>query len=134
MSIAKEERALLSIDHGGVHSPYQELPLPKGVEVVREKQLTFDPAGGNSSLTKIQFQTEKEVVTYQWQLGMEKLKNRRLPASLLLEGLIALAMFGVLTTLVLGELGDSRQQRLEELRQGEVLRVAKWRSRPGRIN
>ena len=56
---------------------------------------------------------------------MEKLKNRRLPASLLLEGLIALAMFGVLTTLVLVELGDSRQQRLEELRQGEVLRVAK---------
>ena len=58
---------------------------------------------------------------------MEKLKNQRLPASLLLEGLIALAMFGVLTILVLGELGDSRQQRLEELRQGEVLRVAKWR-------
>ena len=75
--------------------------------MVREKQLTFDPAGGNSSLTKIQFQTEKEVVTYQLAMGMEKLKNRRLPASLLLEGLIALAMFGVLTTLVLGELGDS---------------------------
>ena len=56
---------------------------------------------------------------------MEKLKNQRLPASLLLEGLIALAMFGVLTTLVLGELGQSRQQHLEELRQVEVLRVAK---------
>ena len=56
---------------------------------------------------------------------MEKLRNRRLPASLLLEGLIALAMFGVLTTLVLGELGQSRQQRLKELRQAEVLRVAK---------
>ena len=56
---------------------------------------------------------------------MEKLRNRQLPASLLLEGLIALAMFGVLTTLVLGELGQSRQQRLEELRQAEVLRVAK---------
>lgn len=56
---------------------------------------------------------------------MEKLRNRRLPASLLLEGLIALAMFGALTTLVLGELGYSRQQRLEELRQAEVLRVAK---------
>lgn len=56
---------------------------------------------------------------------MEKLRNRRLPASLLLEGLIALAMFGILTTLVLGELGQSRQQRLEELRQAEVLRVAK---------
>lgn len=56
---------------------------------------------------------------------MEKLRNRQLPASLLLEGLIALALFGVLTTLVLGELGDSRQQRLEELRQAEVLRVAK---------
>ena len=56
---------------------------------------------------------------------MEKLRNRQLPASLLLEGLIALAMFGILTTLVLGELGQSRQQRLEELRQAEVLRVAK---------
>ena len=56
---------------------------------------------------------------------MEKLRNQRLPASLLLEGLIALAMFGILTTLVLGELGQSRQQRLEELRQAEVLRVAK---------
>ena len=56
---------------------------------------------------------------------MEKLRNRQLPASLLLEGLIALAMFGVLTTLVLGELGQSRQQRLDELRQAEVLRVAK---------
>ena len=56
---------------------------------------------------------------------MEKLRNRRLPASLLLEGLIALAMFGVLTTIVLEELGHSRQQRLEELRQAEVLRVAK---------
>ena len=56
---------------------------------------------------------------------MEKLRNRQLPASLLLEGLIALALFGVLTTLVLGELGQSRKQRLEELRQAEVLRVAK---------
>ncbi|RGM72820.1 hypothetical protein DXB95_07320 [Streptococcus ilei] len=56
---------------------------------------------------------------------MEELRNRQLPASLLLEGLIALAVFGVLTTLVLGELGQSRQQRLEELRQAEVLRVAK---------
>ena len=56
---------------------------------------------------------------------MEKLRNRQLPASLLLEGLIALAMFGIITTLVLGELGQSRQQRLEELRQAEVLRVAK---------
>ena len=51
---------------------------------------------------------------------MEKLRNRQLLASLLLEGLIALAMFGVLTTLVLGELGQSRQQHLEELRQAEV--------------
>ncbi len=79
MSIAKEERALLSIDHGGVHSPYQELPLPKGVEVVIEKQLTFDPAGGNSSLTKIQFQTEKEVVTYQLAIGNGKIKKSTAP-------------------------------------------------------
>ncbi len=79
MSIAKEERTPLSIDHVGVHSPYQELPLPKGVELIKEKQLTFDPAGGNSSLTKIQFQTEKEVVTYQLAIGNGKIKKSTTP-------------------------------------------------------
>jgi len=49
------------------------------VEVVREKQLTFDPAGGNSSLTKIQFQTEKEVVTYQLAIGNGKIKKSTAP-------------------------------------------------------
>ena len=79
MSIAKEERTSLFIDHVGVHSPYQELPLPKGVELIKEKQLTFDPAGGNSSLTKIQFQTEKEVVTYQLAIGNGKIKKSTAP-------------------------------------------------------
>ena len=73
MSIAREERTLLSIDQGGVHSPHQELLLPKGVK------LMFDPAGGNSSLTKIQFQTEKEVVTYQLAIGNGKIKKSTTP-------------------------------------------------------
>ena len=79
MSIAREERTLLSIDQGGVHSPHQELPLPKGVKLIKEKQLMFDPAGGNSSLTKIQFQTEKEVVTYQLAIGNGKIKKSTTP-------------------------------------------------------
>ena len=79
MSIAREERTLLSIDQGGVHSPHQELLLPKGVKLIKEKQLMFDPAGGNSSLTKIQFQTEKEVVTYQLAIGNGKIKKPTTP-------------------------------------------------------
>ena len=56
---------------------------------------------------------------------MEKLRNQRLRASLLFEGLIALAIFASLTTLLLGEIRQSRQRRLEELQKAEVLRVAK---------
>jgi len=43
----------------------------------------------------------------------------------LFEGLIALAIFASLTTLLLGEIRQSRQRRLEELQKAEVLRVAK---------
>ncbi|MFQ6810403.1 MAG: competence type IV pilus minor pilin ComGD [Streptococcus sp.] len=78
MSIAKEERTPLSIDHVGVHSPYQGLPLPKGWKW-SEKATDLDPAGGNSSLTKIQFQTEKEVVTYQLAIGNGKIKKTTTP-------------------------------------------------------
>ena len=56
---------------------------------------------------------------------MEKLRNQRLRASLLFEGLIALAIFASLTTLLLGEIRQSRQRRLEELQKADVLRVAK---------
>ena len=79
MSIAREERTLLFIDHVGVHSPYQELSLPKGVQLIKESQIVFDGAGGNSSLTKIQFQTEKEVVTYQLAIGNGKIKKSTTP-------------------------------------------------------
>ena len=56
---------------------------------------------------------------------MGKLRNQRLRASLLFEGLIALAIFASLTTLLLGEIRQSRQRGLEELQKAEVLRVAK---------
>ena len=79
MSIGREEKGILTIDQKGVRSPYQELSLPKGVQLIKESQIVFNGAGGNSSLTKIQFQTAKEVVTYQLAIGNGKIKKSTTP-------------------------------------------------------
>ena len=79
MSIGREEKGILTIDQKGVRSPYQELSLPEGVQLIKESQIVFNGAGGNSSLTKIQFQTEKEVVTYQLAIGNGKIKKSTTP-------------------------------------------------------
>ena len=76
MSIGREEKGILTIDQKGVRSPYQELSL---LQLIKERQIVFDGAGGNSSLTKIQFQTEKEVVTYQLAIGNGKIKKSTTP-------------------------------------------------------
>ena len=44
MSIGREEKGILTIDQKGVRSPYQELSLPKGVQLIKERQIVFDGA------------------------------------------------------------------------------------------
>ncbi len=60
-------------------------------------------AGGNSSPANVHFQTQRGVVTYQLSLEMGKIKKASVPASILIESLVALGLFAMITTLLLGD-------------------------------
>lgn len=53
------------------------LVIPKNIHLDKGKgqTLVFDAKGGNSSLTKIRFSSDKEVVTYQLNMGSGKYKK-----------------------------------------------------------
>jgi len=53
----------------------QKLAIPKGIQLQSNQSITFDKAGGNSSLASVRFQTRKEVVRYQLYLGNGKIKR-----------------------------------------------------------
>ena len=55
---------------------------------------------------------------------MGKLKKASVPASILIESLVALGLFAMITTLLLGEIRRSRKERLADFKEVEVLSVA----------
>ena len=65
----------LILEENSVRNDYQKLTLPKGVQLQSNQSITFDKAGGNSSLASVRFQTRKEVVRYQLYLGNGKIKR-----------------------------------------------------------
>lgn len=75
MSWARQERLPLTAQGQAISNPYASLELPSQVRLVAGVELTFSPAGGNSSLAKIQFLTSRELVTYQLYLGSGKYKK-----------------------------------------------------------
>ncbi len=56
--------------------------------------------------------------------GMASLKRRQLQASILLEALVAMAVFAAIASLLLGQISRSRKEQRVLLQQEEVLRVA----------
>lgn len=62
---------------------------------------------------------------------MGKLKKASVPASILLESLVALSLFALITTLLLGEIRRSRKERLVDFKQVEVLSVARMALQTG---
>ena len=63
---------------------------------------------------------------------MGKLKKASVPASILIESLVALGLFAMITTLLLGEIRRSRKERLADFKEVEVLSVAHMAHRTGR--
>ena len=51
------------------------LLIPKSIHLDKGQTLVFDAKGGNSSLTKIRFSSDKEVVTYLLNMGSGKYKK-----------------------------------------------------------
>ena len=51
------------------------LSIPENIHLDKGQTLVFDAKGGNSSLSKIRFSSDKEVVTYQLNMGSGKYKK-----------------------------------------------------------
>ncbi|RSJ87548.1 Type II secretory pathway pseudopilin [Streptococcus cristatus] len=65
---------------------------------------------------------------------MENLKRRRMKASILLEALVAMAVFAAIASLLLGQISQSRQEQIRLLQEEEVLRVARMAMQTGQEN
>lgn len=63
--------------------------------------------------------------------AMASLKRRQLQASILLEALVAMAVFAAIASLLLGQISRSRKEQRVLLQQEEVLRVARMALQTG---
>ena len=63
--------------------------------------------------------------------AMASLKRRQLQASILLEALVAIAVFAAIASLLLGQISRSRKEQQILLQQEEVLRVARMALQTG---
>ena len=62
---------------------------------------------------------------------MGKLNRAFVPASILIESLVALSLFAMITTLLLGEIRRSRKERLADFKDVEVVSVAQMALQAG---
>ena len=62
---------------------------------------------------------------------MGKLKKASVPASILIESLVALGLFAMITTLLLREIRRSRKERLADFKEVEVLSVVQMALQTG---
>ena len=74
-SLASQQKINLIMEERSIGNGYQKLGIPKGIHLQSNQSITFDKAGGNSSLASVRFQTRKEVVRYQLYLGNGKIKR-----------------------------------------------------------
>ena len=74
-SLASQQKMILMLEERSIGNGYQNLAIPKGIQLQSNQSITFDKVGGNSSLASVRFQTRKEVVRYQLYLGNGKIKR-----------------------------------------------------------
>ena len=75
LSVAGHEKLSLKISGRQISNGYQELDFPQTLQEHEQQVILFDRAGGNSSLSKITFQTEDRTVVYQLYMGNGKFKK-----------------------------------------------------------
>lgn len=75
LSISTRQMKVLTISNKEISNGSQVLEVPKNIKTVKKMALEFDQKGGNSSLTKIKFQTPEKIVTYQLYIGSGKYKK-----------------------------------------------------------
>ena len=75
LSLAGHEKIKLTISERKISNGYQQVEFPKTLQEHAPQTIQFDQAGGNSSLSKIVFQTEDKRVVYQLYMGNGKFKK-----------------------------------------------------------
>ena len=75
LSLAGHEKIKLTISDRKISNDYQQVEFPKTLQEHAPQTIQFDQAGGNSSLSKIVFQTEDKRVVYQLYMGNGKFKK-----------------------------------------------------------
>lgn len=75
LSISQQVPVRLYYHSGKITNGYQSLVVPDRLDMVTDLDLAFSDTGGNSSLTKLVFQTEAEQVTYQLYIGSGRYKK-----------------------------------------------------------
>ncbi len=134
-SVASQQKTSLNLDGQTITNGSQKLTVPKGIQAPSGQSITFDRAGGNSSLAKVEFHTSKGAIRYQlyprkWK-NLNALRKQKIRAVILLEAVVALAIFASIATLLLGQIQKNRQEEAKILQKEEVLRVAKMALQTG---
>ena len=75
LASAEGSNVELQLTKDKVSNGRSSLLIPKSIHLDKGQTLVFDAKGGNSSLTKIRFSSDKEVVTYQLNMGSGKYKK-----------------------------------------------------------
>ncbi len=74
-SVDSQQKTSLNLDGQTISNGSQKLPVPKGIQATSGQSITFDRAGSNSSLDKVEFQTNKGAIRYQLYLENGKIKR-----------------------------------------------------------
>lgn len=75
LAAGSHQTVSLAIGGQEVTNGYQAVEVPRNVEVLEEKTVTFEENGGNSSLAKIRFRLIRKTVTYQLYIGSGRYKK-----------------------------------------------------------
>ncbi|MGQ7363237.1 competence type IV pilus minor pilin ComGD [Streptococcus suis] len=75
LAASSHQSVSLTIGEQEVANGRQAVQVPRNVEVLEGKTITFEEDGGNSSLTKICFRLSQKIVTYQLYIGSGRYKK-----------------------------------------------------------
>lgn len=75
LAAGHQESVSLKIGKSEISNGYQTVVIPETVKPLEEMRVTFDEAGGNSSLAKIGFTTGDRTISYQLYLGSGRYKK-----------------------------------------------------------
>lgn len=77
LAISSRQSLTLEIQEERISNGHQSISLPDSVQIEKPLSLRFQENGGNSSLAKVQFQTQDGLVTYQLYLGSGRYKKSK---------------------------------------------------------